>query len=130
MKKTFLILGGVFIFSHLILSYPCLKTGYLKRDNRVFYNDGVKLKELSKADVKTFKQIHSFVGKDKNNVYYGGEVIKGLDLESLEVYSDVISLEITEPVVECHPIIDVRFKDKNGDYGIGDIQKKFLKPEK
>ena len=98
----------------VIYPYNCFETGYLINNNKIFYYDGVKLKKVRKTDIKTFRQIHSFIGRDEKNIYYGAEIVKGLDLKTLEIYSDALELQETEPEVGCYPVIDIKFKDKNG----------------
>ena len=133
MKNKLWVIIGVLVFScfifsntHLkaepeeketvVYSYNCFEVGYFTDNNEVFYYDGVISKKLMKADIKTFRQIHSSIGRDEKNVYYGTQIIKGLDRKTLEIYSDVIELEETEPAIGCYPVIDIRFKDKNGVY--------------
>lgn len=99
-----------------IYSYNCFETGYFIKDNKIFYYDGVESGKVFGADANTFSQIYSFIGRDKKNVYYGTKIIKGLDIETLKIYSDAIDLEETKPEVTCYPIVDIRLKDKNGVY--------------
>ena len=103
----------------VVYSYNCFQVGYFIKNNEIFYYDGVESKKVPKSDIKTFKQIHSSIGRDKKNVYSGAEVIKGLDIKTLVIYSDVLELEETEPKIGCYPVIDILFKDKNGIYTIG-----------
>ena len=98
----------------VIYPYNCFETGYLINNNEIFYYDGVKLEKVPETDIKTFRQIHSFIGRDKKNIYYGAEIIKGLDIKTLEIYSDAAELQETEPEIGCYPILDIKFKDKNG----------------
>ena len=122
MKKKLLTAVQIFIFSQLIFSYECFKTGYLEKNNRIYYYDGVKQKIVPKADASTFRQLYSFIGRDSRNVYFGAKVIKGLNFKTLEVYSDVMELEEIKPEVTCYPVIDIRFRDKNGIYRITDTE--------
>ncbi|WP_435309962.1 DKNYY domain-containing protein [Sebaldella termitidis] len=103
----------------VVYSYNCFQVGYFIKNNEIFYYDGVESKKVPKSDIKTFKQIHSSIGRDKKNVYSGAEVIKGLDIKTLVIYSDVLELEETEPKIGCYPVIDILLKDKNGIYTIG-----------
>ena len=123
MKNKLRILIGIFIFSHFIFSYTCIKTGYLKKRNEIFYNDGFELKQLSKVDANTFKQIYSFIGRDKNHVYYVGEILKNIDTKTFEVVSKYIPIP-DDPVwgIGCQISYITEFKDKNGTYSLEDIQ--------
>ncbi len=103
----------------VIYSYNCFQVGYFIKNNEIFYYDGVESKKVPKSDIKTFKQIHSSIGRDKKNVYSGAEVIKGLDIKTSVIYSHVLELEETEPKIGCYPVIDILLKDKNGIYTIG-----------
>ena len=103
----------------VVYSYNCFQVGYFIKNNEIFYYDGVESKKVPKSDIKTFKQIHSSIGRDKKNVYFGAEVIKGLDIKTLVIYSDVLELEETEPKIGCYPVIDILLKDNNGIYTIG-----------
>ena len=114
----------------VVYSYNCFQVGYFIKNNEIFYYDGVESKKVPKSDIKTFKQIHSSIGRDKKNVYSGAEVIKGLDIKTLVIYSDVLELEETEPEIGCYPVIDIFIKDKNGVYTIGITQSGKVKPEK
>ena len=102
----------------VVYSYNCFQVGYFIKNNEIFYYDGVESKKVPESDIKTFKQIHSSIGRDKKNVYSGAEVIKGLDIKTLVIYSDVLELEEIEPEIGCYPVIDIRFRDKSGVYGI------------
>ena len=115
-----------------IVTYPynCFWVGYFIKNNEIFYYDGVKSKKVPEPDIKTFRQIHSSIGRDKKNVYYGAEVIKGLDIKTLVIYSDVLELEETEPEIGCYPVIDILLKDKRGIYIIGTTQSGKPKLEK
>ena len=106
----------------VVYSYNCFQVGYFIKNNKIFYYDGVEAKKVLESDIKTFKQIHSSMGRDKKNVYYGAEVIKGLDIKTLVIYSDALELEETEPEIGCYPVIDILLRDKNGVYLIGTTQ--------
>ena len=106
----------------VVYSYNCFQVGYFIKNNEIFYYDGVESKKVPKSDIKTFKQIHSSIGRDKKNVYSGAEVIKGLDIKTLVIYSDVLELEEIEPEIGCYPVIDILLRDKNGVYLIGTTQ--------
>ena len=77
-----------------------LNEGYLKDDKNVFLNFGQKIENV---DVAAFQAIEGNVayGKDKNNVYYLGEKIKGADAKSFEV------------ILEPSDLIQMYSKDKN-----------------
>ena len=73
---------------------------YLKDDKNVFLNFGQKMENV---DVATFEAIEGNVayGKDKNNVYFLGEKIKGADAKSFEV------------ILEPSDLVQMYSKDKN-----------------
>lgn len=136
MKNNLCITAGILIFLSSSFSnsnitdmtkkeytYNCFRIGYFIENNKIFYYEGVKAEEVPGADIKTFRQIHSSIGIDRKNVYYGKEIIKGMDLKTLEIYSDVIELEKVKPEVGCYPVIDIKFKDKNGIYIIKHLER-------
>ena len=114
----------------VVYSYNCFQVGYFIKNNEIFYYDGVESKKVPESDIKTFKQIHSSIGRDKKNVYSGAEVIKGLDIKTLVIYSDVLELEETEPKIGCYAVIDILLKDKRGVYVIRRTQSGKPKLEK
>ena len=46
---------------------------------------------IPNADPKTFEVLYKNWAKDKNNVYYAGEVVKWVDINSLEISKDWLS---------------------------------------
>ena len=59
---------------------------YFGDDNNIYYFDEDSFKKVDKADINSFERIDSTgFFKDKNNVYYEGEKIEGIDMNSIEV---------------------------------------------
>lgn len=105
MKRTFLIFGLCLVF------FGCgddrlnenkniennsnkikLDGGYFVKNDKIFYKRGWlgNVLEVKDGDVKTFKVVYkdsyrNSYAKDKNNVYYYNEVIKGADPETFEL---------------------------------------------
>ena len=59
---------------------------YFGDDKNIYYFDESDFKKLDRADINSFERIE-YTGffKDKNNVYYDGEKIEGIDMNSIEV---------------------------------------------
>jgi len=59
---------------------------YFGDDKNIYYFDESDFKKLDKADINSFERIE-YTGffKDKNNVYYDGEKVEGIDMNSIEV---------------------------------------------
>ncbi|NWO27414.1 DKNYY domain-containing protein [Leptotrichia sp. oral taxon 417] len=59
---------------------------YFGDDKNIYYFDENDFKKLDNADVNSFERIE-YTGffKDKNNVYYDGEKVEGIDMNSIEV---------------------------------------------
>ena len=110
MKKVLIILSLIGVFS-ASYSYTCsgaayydIQRGYVIKSNKVFYQYSYKStqvnnnkkeiiskeeenKEIPGVDTASFKQINSYIGMDKNNIYYGSKVIgKSEGFESLGAY--------------------------------------------
>ena len=70
-------------------------TDFFSKDKRHVYftygtSDGAIRKVITNADVKTFCGVGARWGKDKNHVFYGTEIVPGVDLASFQVsQSDV-----------------------------------------
>ena len=61
---------------------------YFGDDKNIYYFDENDFKKLDNADVNSFKRIgYTSFFKDKNNVYYDGEKVEGIDMNSIEVIS-------------------------------------------
>jgi len=59
---------------------------YFGDDKNIYYFDEDSFKKVDKADINSFERIDSTgFFKDKNNVYYEGEKIEGIDMNSIEV---------------------------------------------
>lgn len=59
---------------------------YFGDDKNIYYFDESDFKKLDRADINSFERIE-YTGffKDKNNVYYDGEKVEGIDMNSIEV---------------------------------------------
>ena len=61
---------------------------YFGDDKNIYYFDEDSFKKVDKADINSFERIDSTsFFKDKNNVYYEGEKVEGIDTNSIEVIS-------------------------------------------
>ncbi|WP_374141383.1 DKNYY domain-containing protein, partial [Leptotrichia hongkongensis] len=58
---------------------------YFGDDKNIYYFDESDFKKLDRADINSFERIE-YTGffKDKNNVYYDGEKVEGIDMNSIE----------------------------------------------
>ena len=95
MKSKLLILAGILLFCQLSFSLSCMYRGYLKENNRVFYEHGKYKEEVKTADYKTFEVVDSLphfdlLAKDKNNVYYQGKVIKGVNSKTFKIIKEFL----------------------------------------
>jgi hypothetical protein len=63
-----------------------------KDKRHVYYSratsDGIYSFIVDRADPKTFVSISQKYGKDKSNVFYGAEIVRGADIKSFQVLSD------------------------------------------
>ena len=60
---------------------------YYKDDKNLYYFGENEFKKIEGADPNSFKydnENHTFIAKDKNNVYFEGEKVKGIDVKSAE----------------------------------------------
>ena len=60
---------------------------YYKDDKNLYYFGENEFKKIEGADPNSFKydnENHTFIAKDKNNVYFEGEKLKGIDVKSAE----------------------------------------------
>lgn len=94
MKKSLLILAGMFIFAQGSFSLSCMYRGYEKEVNKVYYLKGTQKIELTNADFDTFEVIravnYSILAKDKNNVYYDGKLLKEIDAKTFLIMEEII----------------------------------------
>ena len=64
---------------------------YFGDDKNIYYFDEDSFKKVDKADINSFERIDSTsFFKDKNNVYYEGEKVEGIDTNSIEVISGML----------------------------------------
>lgn len=131
MKKKLLILVGIMILSNLIFSTSCNFYLYEQKDNKIIYSEGItpgmhtmRTNEIKKADVKTFSMLdRSGLAKDKNNLYYMGKIVKGIDGLTLEIVSRQNNNSLKGTTAEhCFSPYIEEIKDKNGTYLIEDIR--------
>ena len=94
MKSKFLIILILFSIGQLSFSLNCKYRGYLKENNKVYYfgDTGVIKKEVN-ADYDTFEVIeavnYSLLGKDKDKVYYKGELLEGIDAKTFKIVKEL-----------------------------------------
>ena len=93
MKNELLILAGMLLVCQLGFSLSCMNRGYLKKDNKIFYEHGNNKEELKTADYKTFEVIDSLphfdlLAKDKKNVYYQGKAVKGVNPKTFKIIKE------------------------------------------
>ncbi len=95
MKSKFLIILILFSMCQLSFSLNCKYRGYLKENNKVYYfgDNSVTKKEVENADYETFEVIksvnYSLLGKDKDNVYYNGELVEGIDAKTFKIIKEI-----------------------------------------
>lgn len=101
MKNKLLILLGILIFFQFGFSLDCLYRGYQKENNKVYYKYHKEKIEVEEADYNTFEVIFSepamhfsLLAKDKNNLYYQGKKLEGIDSDSF-----IMIKEIKPPVM-------------------------------
>ena len=88
MKKLFMIFG---LFA-VVLCFPVKSyaiTRYIINNGKVYYQRLKYRDEMTEADTPTFKNLDYFYAKDKNNVYYGSEIIIGADPKSFKKLDNV-----------------------------------------
>ena len=71
-------------------SYVNLPGGYYAKDKFNVYEyrgttDGKFITTIEEADVKTFSVIGFRLGRDKNHVFYNGEIVEGIDVGIIPV---------------------------------------------
>ena len=123
-------LAGIIVVFNIGYSIKCFIPHYDIREEKIYYNDspGKKNEVSKKVDIKTFKTLDKDFAKDKNYVYFKGKIIKNIDPNTLEVLE---WFDSPDPIwgYSCNPIIVLKFKDKNGEYKLEDIQTGKLKLE-
>ena len=63
---------------------------YFGDDKNIYYFDEDSFKKVDKADINSFERIDSTdFFKDKNNIYYEGEKVEGIDMNSIEVINEM-----------------------------------------
>ena len=89
---------------------------YYRDKNNVYYFSEDKMLKLENADRNSINELSENILKDKNNVYFKNQQIKGLDINSVKV---IYENRISEP--------ENLIKDKNGVYYIDENKKTLIK---
>ena len=93
-----------------------LDNKYYRDKNDVYYFSSDKMLKLENADRNSVNELSKNILKDKNNVYFENQQIKGLDVNSFKV---IYENRISEP--------ENLIKDKNGVYYIDENKKTLIK---
>ena len=95
MKSKYLIILILLSITQLSFGLNCKYRGYLKENNKVYYfgDNSIVKKEVENADFETFEVIksvnYSLLGKDKDNVYYKGELLEDVDSKTFRIIKEV-----------------------------------------
>lgn len=93
-----------------------LDNKYYRDKNDVYYFSSDKMLKLENADRNSVNELSKNILRDKNNVYFENQQIKGLDVNSFKV---IYENRISEP--------KNLIKDKNGVYYIDENKKTLIK---
>ena len=93
-----------------------LDNKYYRDKNDVYYFSSDKMLKLENADRNSVNDLSKNILRDKNNVYFENQQIKGLDVNSFKV---IYENRISEP--------ENLIKDKNGVYYIHENKKTLIK---
>ena len=93
-----------------------LDNKYYRDKNDVYYFSSDKILKLENADRNSVNELSKNILRDKNNVYFENQQIKGLDVNSFKV---IYENRISEP--------ENLIKDKNGVYYIDENKKTLIK---
>lgn len=93
-----------------------LDNKYYRDKNDVYYFSSDKMLKLENADRNSVNELSKNILRDKNNVYFENQQIKGLDVNSFKV---IYENRISEP--------ENLIKDKNGVYYIDKNKKTLIK---
>ena len=93
-----------------------LDNKYYRDKNDVYYFSSDKMLKLENADRNSVNELSENILRDKNNVYFENQQIKGLDVNSFKV---IYENRISEP--------ENLIKDKNGVYYIDENKKTLIK---
>ena len=93
-----------------------LDNKYYRDKNDVYYFSSDKMLKLENADRNSVNELSKNILRDKNNVYFENQQIKGLDVNSFKV---IYENRISEP--------ENLIKDKNGVYYIDENKKTLIK---
>ena len=93
-----------------------LDNKYYRDKNDVYYFSSDKMLKLENADRNSVNELSKNILRDKNNVYFEDQQIKGLDVSSFKV---IYENRILEP--------ENLIKDKNGVYYIDENKKTLIK---
>lgn len=99
-----------------INGHSYLDNKYYRDKNDVYYFSSDKMLKLENADRNSVNELSENILRDKNNVYFENQKIKGLDVNSFKV---IYENRISEP--------ENLIKDKNGVYYIDEDKKTLIK---
>ena len=99
-----------------INGHSYLDNKYYRDKNDVYYFSSDKMLKLENADRNSVNELSENILRDKNNVYFENQKIKGLDVNSFKV---IYENRISEP--------ENLIKDKNGVYYIDENKKTLIK---
>ena len=87
-----------------INTFEHIDNRYYKDKTNIYYNKNGKLKKIEDINFKSFAILeeNSYFGKDKNNIYYKGDILEKIDRNSFKVLNESYDNSI--------------IKDKNGIY--------------
>ena len=87
-----------------INTFEHIDNRYYKDKTNIYYNKNGKLKKIEDVNFKSFAILeeNSYFGKDKNNIYYKGDILEKIDRNSFKVLNESYDNSI--------------IKDKNGIY--------------
>lgn len=87
-----------------INTFEHIDNRYYKDKTNIYYNKNGKLKKIEDVNFKSFAILeeNSYFGKDKNNIYYKGDILEKIDKNSFKVLNESYDNSI--------------IKDKNGIY--------------
>ena len=111
--KKFILFLFISMFS---FSIKCFIPTYEFEDGKIYIMNGPSKKTLvGKADFDTFQILGKTLARDKNNIYYDGEVLEEIDYKTFEFIS--VRYPKIDPVwgTTCQEPV-IKFKDKNGEY--------------
>lgn len=104
LRKLFVVLA-VLLNSYSVFALGCVYRGYEIEKHDVYYINGSIRKKLSKADLKTFKIVrlsnYNLLARDKNNLYYQGEIVEGVNPNTFLIKKVIPSEEKNSDGYNC-----------------------------